>query len=283
MSIKKHKPTTPSRRHMTGVNYRVVLGSTKNNPLKSLTSGFKRSKGRNAQGKITTRHKGGGAKRLYRKIDFVYNKHDIPAKVETIEYDPNRSGFIALICYNDGERRYILSPKGLKPGGKILVSDKAEVKTGNRLSLLKIPVGTHVYNVELQRGAGARLARSAGSHAEVLAHDAGYTQLKLSSGEIRKVLSKCWASIGVVSNEEYGLQTIGKAGRSRWLGKRPTVRGSAMNPVDHPLGGGEGKAPAGMKRPKNKWGKGIRGVKTRKKKKYSNIFIIKRRKKKKRK
>jgi large subunit ribosomal protein L2 len=281
--MKKYKPTTPSRRHMTGISYRTVLGSSKNKPLKKLTTGFKRSKGRSSSGRITTRHKGGGAKRLYRKIDFIYDKYDIPAVVKTVEYDPNRSGFISLIAYLDGEKRYILAPQGLKPKSKIIVSKKASVSVGNRLPLSKIPVGTQVYNIETQPKGGSKLARSAGNFAEVLAHDSGYAQLKMPSSEVRKILDTCWASIGSVSNEEHGLKVIGKAGRSRWLGKRPTVRGSAMNPVDHPLGGGEGKAPAGMKRPKNKWGKGVRGVKTRKKKKYSNTLIIKRRKKKKRK
>ncbi len=282
--IKKNRPTTPSRRHMTGISYKSLLGSTKNNPHKLLTKGFKRSKGRNNKGRITTRHKGGGAKRLYRVIDFKYDKMDIPAKVESVEYDPNRSGFIALIAYVDGEKRYILAPQEMKKGDKIVVSKKAEIKKGNRLPLSKIPAGTHVYNIEVQPGGGAKLARSAGNFAELLAHDAGYAQIKMPSKEIRKVSEKCWASVGAVSNEEYGLIVWGKAGRSRHRGIRPTVRGSAMNAADHPLGGGEGRAPAGLKKgAKNKWGKGKRGVKTRKPKKYSNAMIIKRRIKKKRK
>ena len=282
--MKKYKPTTPSRRGMTGVLYRNVLTSNRSNPLKSLTSGFKRKKGRNNQGRITTRHKGGGAKRLYRQVDFKYNKYDIPAKIETIEYDPNRSGFIALASYIDGEKRYVLVPQGLKPNDEFVVSEKADVKIGNRLPLSKIPPGTHIYNIELQPKGGARLVRSAGNSAELLAHDAGYAQIKMPSKEVRKVLEKCWASVGAVSNEEHGLIVLGKAGRSRWMGIRPTVRGSAMNAVDHPLGGGEGKAPVGLKKgAKNKWGKGKRGVKTRNKKKYSKKLIIKRRIKKKKK
>jgi large subunit ribosomal protein L2 len=280
--MKKYKPTTPSRRQMTGISYRKLLSSTKSAPLKSLTKGLKRSAGRNSKGRITTRHKGGGSKRLYRQIDFKYDKHDIPAKIEAIEYDPNRSGFIALVSYFDGEKRYILAPQDLKPKDKFIVSETAEIKAGNRLPLSKISPGTHVYNIETQPRGGAKLARSAGNFAELLAHDAGYAQIKMPSREIRKVSEKCWASIGAVSNEEHGLVVLGKAGRSRWAGVRPTVRGSAMNPVDHPLGGGEGKAPVGLKKgAKNKWGKGKRGVKTRKKKKYSNSMIIQRRRNKK--
>ena len=282
--MKKYKPTTPSRRGMTGILYRKVLSTTKSEPLKSLTKGLKRAKGRNADGRITTRHKGGGSRRLFRDIDFKYNKYDISATVKTVEYDPNRSGFIALICYTDGEKRYILAPQGLRVGDKVLVSEKAEVKAGNRMPLKNIPTGTHIYNIEIQPGAGAKLVRSAGNFAELLANDAGYAQIKMPSKEIRKVLNSSWASIGAVSNEEHGLVVLGKAGRSRWMGIRPTVRGSAMNAVDHPLGGGEGKAPAGLKKgPKNKWGKGKRGVKTRNPNKYSNGMIIKRRIKKKRK
>lgn len=282
--MKKYKPTTPSRRSMTGILYRKFLSSNQSNPLKSLTKGVKRAKGRNSAGRITTRHKGGGSKRRYRMVDFKYDKKDIPAKIETIEYDPNRSGFIALVSYLDGEKRYILVPQEIKVDDKFIVSEKAEVKVGNRLPLSKIPPGTRVYNIELQPKGGSKIARSAGNSAELLSLDAGYAHIKMPSKEIRKVSEKCWASIGSVSNEEHGLVVIGKAGRSRWMGIRPTVRGSAMNATDHPLGGGEGKAPAGLKKgPKNKWGKGKRGVKTRNKKKYSSIFIIQRRKTKKRK
>lgn len=282
--MKKYKPTTPSRRHMTGILYRTVLGTTENKPAKSLTKGKRKIQGRNNRGRITTRHKGGGVKRLYRAIDFRYEKKGIPAKVETVEYDPNRSGFIALVSYLDGEKRYILAPQGLKPGDKFIVSEDAELKTGNRLPLSKMPSGTHIYNIEIQPNCGAKLVRSAGNFAELLAHDAGFAQIKMPSKEVRKILDGCWASVGSVSNEEHGLVVIGKAGRSRWMGIRPTVRGSAMNAVDHPLGGGEGKSPVGIKKgAKNKWGKGKRGVKTRNKKKYSAKMIIKRRAKRKKK
>ncbi len=278
--MKKYKPTTPSRRNMSTVSYKGVLTAKK--PKKSLTGGFKRSVGRNSSGRITSGHKGGGVKRLYRKIDFKYDKFDIPAKIETIEYDPNRSGFIGLVLYNDGERRYVLLPNSVKTSSKVITSEKAEVVAGNRLPLNKIPVGTFVYNVEIKPGSGAKIARSAGNHAEVIASEGGSVHLKMPSSEIRKVSSGAWASVGSVSNEEYKLVKKGKAGRNRWLGKRPKVRGSAMNPVDHPYGGGEGRSPQGTKRPKNRWGKGTRGVKTRKVKKYSNVFIVSRRKAKKR-
>lgn len=276
--MKSYHPTTPSCRHMTGINYRAVLSPSKNGSLKSLTNGFKRGNGRNNVGRITVRHKGGGAKRAYRRIDFKYNKYDMPAVVSTVEYDPNRTGFISLIVYLDGEKRYILTPSGVGRGHIVLTSEKAEIKIGNRLPLSKITVGAQVYNVELQPKGGAKMIRSAGNFAEILGCDSGYAQLKLASGEIRKVLENCWASIGTVSNEEHSLEVVGKAGRSRWRGIRPTVRGSAMNPVDHPYGGGEGRQPRGTRRPKNLWGKGTRGVKTRRKKKYSNSLIVERRK-----
>ncbi len=278
MKIKYYKPVTPGRRQMTGINFREALTPKKSE--KRLTSGFKRAKGRNAFGRITTRHKGGGVKRLFREIDFRYNKRDISATIQSIEYDPNRSGFIALVTYQDGEKRYILAPAEIKPGEKIIVSEKAELKPGNRTTLGRMPVGSQVYNIALKPGSEAALCRSAGNYAEVLAHEAGFTHLKLPSTEVRKVSDKAWASIGRVSKDEHNLVVIGKAGRSRHKGVRPTVRGSAMNPVDHPYGGGEGRAPQGTKRPKNIWGKGTRGVKTRKKHKYSNIFIVSRRKKK---
>ncbi len=266
---------------MTGIDYRNIL--TRAEPEKNLTRGFRRPMGRNSAGRITTRHKGGGSRRLYREIDFKYDKYDISAVIKSIEYDPNRSGFIALVVYADGEKRYILAHNNIKVGEKIITSEKAEVKNGNRLPLGKIPVGSFIYNIEVKPRGGAALGRSAGSYIEVLAHDQGYALLKMPSGEVRKVSEKAWANIGQVSNEEHKLVVIGKAGRSRWMGIRPTVRGSAMNPCDHPFGGGEGRQGAGMKRPKNKWGKGIRGVKTRKRKKYSNIFIVNRRIKKKKK
>ncbi|OGD67650.1 50S ribosomal protein L2 [Candidatus Campbellbacteria bacterium RIFOXYC2_FULL_35_25] len=275
--MKINKPTTPSRRHMTGINYRDFL--TASEPHKALTKGGKRGVGRNAFGRITTRHKGGGHKRKYRQIDFKYNKFNIPAKVETVEYDPYRSGFIALVCYEDGERRYVLAPKSVKVGDKMIVSEKAELKAGNRVMLKNAPVGTYVYNVEIKPLGGAKIARSAGNYAEVIAHDSGYMHLKMPSSEIRKVLDTCWASIGEVSNDEHKLVVIGKAGRSRWMGIRPTVRGSAMNPVDHPYGGGEGKSGRGLRRAKTKWGKPSgKGQKTRTPKKYSNQLVVRRRK-----
>jgi large subunit ribosomal protein L2 len=262
---------------MTGLNYRNVLTATE--PHKKLTHGGKRSVGRNNSGRITTRHKGGGHKRLYREIDFTYNKFDIPAKIETIEYDPNRTGLIALVCYNDGERRYVLLPKSLKVGDTFIVSEKAPIKPGNRLPLKNIPVGTFVYNVELKWKGGARIARSAGNYAEIVAADGGYVQLKMPSSEVRKVHERCWASVGEVSNEEVKLVNLGKAGRSRWLGIRPTVRGTAMNPVDHPHGGGEGRQGRGRRRAMSTYGKPTgKGQKSRRKTKYSNALIIKRRK-----
>lgn len=274
--MKKFKPSTPSLRHTTVVTYRGVLTAKK--PLKALTTGFSRGVGRNAYGRITTRHKGGGHKRSYREIDFRMEKLNIPAKIETIEYDPNRSGFIGVVCYNDGERRYMLLPKGIKVGDQVIASEEAPLRPGNRLPLRKVPVGTFVYNIELQPQGGARIARSAGIYAEVIANNAGQTHLKMPSGEIRKVSENVWASIGEVSNEEYGLRNLGKAGRSRWLGIRPTVRGTAMNPVDHPYGGGEGRQGRGTKRPKTAYGKVTGGRKTRTPKKYSNILIVTRRK-----
>lgn len=277
MSIKKHKPTSAGRRNMTSINYREVL--TASSPSKSLTKGGKRSVGRNNQGKITTRHKGSGNKRKYRDIDFKYSKKDIAAKVETIEYDPNRSGFIGLVCYADGTRTYVLLPQSIKVGDSIITSEKAAIKAGNRLPLSKMPLGSFVYNVELKPNNGAKIARSAGNYAEVVAQDAGMTHLKMPSSEIRKVIDTAWASVGAVSNSEYRLVNIGKAGRNRHKGIRPTVRGSAMNPVDHPYGGGEGRQGRGTRRAKSKWGKptGI-GQKTRKPKKYSNNMIVSRRK-----
>jgi large subunit ribosomal protein L2 len=275
--MKKYRPTTPSRRHMTGVSYKDVLTASK--PEKSLTKGFKRSVGRNSSGRITTRHKGSGHKRLYRDVDFKFDKIDIPFTVKTVEYDPNRTGFIGLVAYRDGEKRYMLLPKGVKAGDSLIVSEKAPIKPGNRLKLKNITVGTFVYNIELKPMAGARLARSAGNYAEVIAKDSGFAHIKLPSSEVRRVPEDAWASVGEVSNEESRLVNIGKAGRSRWLGIRPTVRGSAMNPVDHPYGGGEGRSGRGMRRAKSKWGKptGI-GQKTRKPKKYSNKLIVSRRK-----
>jgi len=263
---------------MSVVSYRNVL--TRSKPEKSLTKGFKRAMGRNSAGRITVRHKGGGSKRSYREIDFKYDKKDIPAMVSSVEYDPNRSGFISLLVYADGAKTYALLPGGIKVGDKVLASENANIKPGNKLPLKKIPVGTFVYNMEVLPGSGAKLIRSAGSFGELLAHDNNYALIKMPSGEVRKIAGEAWASVGQVSNEEYKLRNFGKAGRTRWKGIRPTVRGSAMNPVDHPYGGGEGRQGAGTRRPKNLWGKGTRGVKTRRPKKYSNVFIVSRRKKK---
>jgi len=261
---------------MTNINYRESL--TVIGPTKSLTYGFKRSVGRNSSGRITMRHKGGGHKRLYRLVDFLYNKKEVPAKIKSIEYDPNRSAFIGLAVYKDGEKRYVIIPKSVKVGASFIVSEKAELTAGNRLPLKNIPVGTFVYNIELKPRGGAKISRSAGIFAQVVANADGYTNIKMPSSEIRKVDENCWASIGVVSNEEHHLENYGKAGKSRWKGIRPTVRGTAMNPVDHPYGGGEGRQGRGIKRPKTMWGKVTGGRKTRGPKKYSNLFIVSRRK-----
>jgi large subunit ribosomal protein L2 len=275
--MKTYKPTTPSKRHQTTVSYRNVL--TASEPLKALTRGFKRSVGRNNQGRITTRHKGGGHKRLYREIDFFYNKHDIPAKIASVEYDPNRNAFISLAVYADGEKRYVVVPKSMKVGDSFVVGEKASLSLGNRLPLKLIPVGTFIYNIEIKPGNGAKLARSAGTFGQVVANDGGYTNIKMPSTEVRKVSENCYASIGEVSNSEFQLQNFGKAGRSRWKGIRPTVRGSAMNPVDHPYGGGEGAQGRGLRRAKTMWGKPSgKGQKTRTPKKYSNMWIVSRRK-----
>jgi large subunit ribosomal protein L2 len=275
--MKSYRPTTKSRRFMTTLPYRELLSGDK--PYKPLMKGKKDQAGRNGFGRITTRHQGGGNKKRLRDVDFRLEKMNIPAKFETIEYDPYRSSFIALALYADGERRYHIVPKGAKVGDTFLVGEDAPLKDGNRMPLGKIPVGTFVYNIELRPGNGGVLVRSAGSFAEVVAHDAGYAQVKLPSSEVRRVSDLCYASVGAVGNEEYNLVVIGKAGRSRWLGIRPTVRGSVMNPVDHPHGGGEGKQGRGLKRAKSLWGKPTgKGQKTRTPKKYSNVFIVSRRK-----
>ncbi len=273
--MKTYKPITPSRRKMTTVTYRGVL--TTNDPYKPLTTGFRRGSGRNAYGRITSQHRGGGHKRSFREIDFMYDKMDIPAKLQTVEYDPNRSGFIALASYADGAKRYILIPKSMKVGDTFIVSEKADIEVGNRIMLRNIPVGTFVFNIELKLRAGAKLVRSAGTFAQVVAHDGGYTSIKLPSTEVRKVVDTCYATVGEVSNEEYRLRNIGKAGRSRHLGIRPKTRAMAKNPVDHPYGGGEGAQPRGTRRPKTKQGKTTGGHKTRAPKKYSNVHIVTRR------
>ena len=253
-------------------------GLTRKKSPRNLRKRLKSSAGRNSQGRITVRHQGGGKKRLFRVIDFKQNKLNIPGKIETIEYDPYRTAFIALVVYKDGERRYILAPEELKAGAEILTSEDAPFEIGMRTPLRRIPVGSFVYNIEIFPGRGGSIARSAGNFAQILANENKYTHLKMPSSEVRKVFSEGYASIGKVSNPEHALTVIGKAGRSRWLGIRPTVRGSAMNPRDHPYGGGEGKTQRGTRKPKTKWGKVTGGRKTRKKKNKSNKMIIKRRK-----
>jgi large subunit ribosomal protein L2 len=272
--MKSFNPTSPARRHMTVADYSTLSGVK---PLKKLTKRLKKNAGRNNQGRITTRHQGGGNKRMYRTIDFKQNKIGIPAKVETIEYDPYRTAFIARVVYADGDRRYILAPHGLAVGAQIVAGPEAPLEVGNRTILKRIPVGMFVHNIEFFPGRGGQLGRSAGLAIQILAHEDGFTHLKMPSGEVRKVKWDCYATIGSVSNPESNLVTIGKAGRTRWLGVRPTVRGSAMNPRDHPYGGGEGRQPRGTRRPKTKWGKITGGHKTRRKKKWSNQLIVKRR------
>lgn len=274
--MKSYKPYTKSRRHMTTVTFKGKVTATE--PHKALTSGGKRDVGRNNAGRISVRHKGGGHKRLFRDVDFGYKKH-VPATVETVEYDPNRSGFIGLLLYRDGERRYALLPSSVKPGSIIEAGDSVPTTPGNRMPLSAMPIGAFVYNVELKPGQGGKIGRAAGTHIELIARDNGYADLKMPSSEVRKVLETCWATLGEVSNDEHHLRTIGKAGRSRWLGIRPTVRGTAMNPVDHPHGGGEGRQGRGLRRAKSLWGKPTgKGQKTRRPKKYSNYLIVSRRK-----
>jgi large subunit ribosomal protein L2 len=277
--MKKYKPTSAGRRGATVIDYKKVLSSTNSRPLKSLVRGGKSTGGRNSFGRTTVLNRGGGNKRNYREVDFKLDKKDIPARVESVEYDPYRSGFIALVLYKDGERRYVLAPQTLTVGDEIVASATAKPKTGNRLPLGAIPVGTFIYNIELKPQGGAKLARSAGNYAEVVAHDGGYTLIKMPSTEIRKIISTAWASIGAVSNEEYRLVVLGKAGRNRYRGIRPKTRGSAKNAVDHPHGGGEGRSPRGHRRARTKQGRPVgKGQKTRSPKKYSNKFIVERRK-----
>ena len=278
MAIKKYKPTTPGRRGMTTIDYNKVLTAKK--PERSLLAPKKSQGGRNNTGRITTRHQGGGHKRAYRIIDFKRNKDNVPAKVATIEYDPNRSAFIALLNYVDGEKRYIIAPEGLTVGQTVISGETADILTGNCCQLNNMPDGTFIHNVELKPGKGGQLARSAGCSAQILGSEGKYVLVRLSSGEVRKILGVCRATIGAVGNSDHSLVNIGKAGRSRWKGERPTVRGSAMNPVDHPHGGGEGKAPIGRKSPMTPWGKKAMGVRTRKSKKKSSQLIVRRRGKK---
>lgn len=274
--MKIYKPTTPGRRGMTGIDYSVL---TKKEPEKTLLRWSKKRMGRAQDGRITVRHKGGGAKRLYRVVEFGQPKLDIAGKITSLEYDPNRTSFIALIQYPDNTKYYILASQGLKVGDEIIYSEKTPLNPGNRTKLKNLPVGTMVYNIEIEPGRGGIMVRGAGTAAQVLAQEEKYTQLKMPSTEIRRIKNECFASIGTVSNPEHRFVNIGKAGRSRLMGIRPAVRGSAMNPVDHPHGGGEGRQPIGLKHPKTPWGKTALGVKTRKKKKASNKFIIQRREK----
>jgi len=276
VGIRKYKPTTNGRRNMTSSDFAEI---TTNKPEKSLLQPTKRKGGRNNQGKITVRHHGGGHKRQYRVIDFKRNKDGIPGRVATIEYDPNRSANIALIHYADGEKRYILAPKGVQVDTQIMSGPEADIKAGNALPLLNIPMGSTIHNIELKPGGGGQLVRSAGASAQVLGKEGKYVTVRLQSGEVRMILATCRATIGAVGNEQHELINIGKAGRNRWKGNRPTVRGSVMNPNDHPHGGGEGRSPIGRKSPMSPWGKPTLGYKTRKKTNKSDKFNVRRRKK----
>lgn len=276
MAIKKYKPTTPGRRGMTSLDFQEL---TTDRPEKSLLAPVKRKGGRNNQGRLTVRHQGGGHKRQYRLMDFKRDKDGIPGRVATIEYDPNRTANIALINYADGEKRYIIAPKNLKVGTEVMSGKDADIKIGNALQLKDIPVGTVIHNIELRPGKGGQLVRSAGAEAQVLGKEGKYVLVRLRSSETRLILATCRATIGQVGNVEHELVNVGKAGRSRWKGIRPTVRGSVMNPVDHPHGGGEGRAPIGRKSPMSPWGKPTLGYKTRNKNKDTDKYIVRRRKK----
>lgn len=273
MAIKKYKPTSNGRRNMTSSDFAEITTST---PEKTLLQPLKNNAGRNNNGRITVRHQGGGHKRQYRVIDFKRNKDNVVAKVQTIEYDPNRSANIALVHYTDGVKAYILAPKGLEVGMSIVSGADADIKIGNALPLENIPVGTVVHNIEMKPGKGGQLIRSAGTSAQVLGKEGKYVLVRLNSGEVRMILATCRATIGSVGNEQHELINIGKAGRSRWMRKRPTVRGSVMNPNDHPHGGGEGKAPVGRKAPVSPWGQPALGYKTRNKKAASDKLIVRR-------
>ena len=273
MAIRVYKPTSPARRFMSVLTFEEL---TKKAPERSLTEYLKRHAGRNAQGKITVRHQGGGNKVKYRIIDFKRDKDGIPAKVAAIEYDPNRSAFIALLHYVDGEKRYILAPLGLKAGDTVISGPEADIKPGNALPIANIPLGTLIHNVEIKAGRGGQLVRSAGNAAQLMAKEGAYAQVRLPSGEVRKIPMNAKATIGTVGNTDHENVRIGKAGRKRHMGVRPTVRGVVMNPCDHPHGGGEGKSPVGMPAPVTPWGKPALGLKTRKHKKYSNKMIVKR-------
>ena len=274
MPIKKYKPTTPGRRGMSTLTNEEITASK---PEKSLTAPLHSHGGRNNNGRITTRHQGGGHKRLYRIIDFKRNKDNVPATVASVQYDPNRTANIALLNYADGEKRYILAPKGLTVGSKVVSAPVADIKMGNCLEMGNMPEGTFIHNIEMKPGKGGQLVRSAGASAQILGLEEDYVIVRLTSGEVRKFPKKCRATVGVVGNEDHSLVNIGKAGRTRWMGIRPTVRGSVMNPVDHPHGGGEGRTPIGRKSPMTPWGKKAMGVKTRKNKKASTKMIVRRR------
>ncbi len=274
MALKTHKPTTPSRRGLVLVDRSRLW---KGKPEKTLIEGKSQNGGRNNGGRITVRHKGGGHKRAYRRVDFKRAKFDMPATVERIEYDPNRTAYIALITYDDGEKTYILAPQRLEPGDKVVAADKADIKPGNAMPMRSIPVGTIIHNVEMKPGKGGQIARSAGTYVQLVGRDAGYAQIKLASGEMRRVRAECMATIGAVSNSDQQNIKLGKAGRNRWLGRRPTVRGVAMNPIDHPHGGGEGRT-SGGRHPVTPWGKPTKGKRTRNNK-ATDKYIIRRRKK----
>ena len=274
MGVKGYRPVTPSRRHMTGYTFEEI---TRSEPEKSLVRGLARNYGRNNQGRITARHRGGGQRRLYRFIDFRRDKDGVPARVASIEYDPNRTARIALLVYRDGEKRYILAPVGLQVGDVVVSGPEADIRPGNALPLAHIPTGTLIHNIELYPGRGAQLVRAAGAAAQLMAKEGDYAIVRLPSGEFRKILARCKATVGQVGNVEHENIQLGKAGRHRWLGRRPHTRGSAMNPVDHPHGGGEGKSPIGMPGPVTPWGKPTLGYKTRRRHKPSDRFIVRRR------
>ncbi len=275
MALKTFNPTTPGQRQLVQVDRRELW---KGKPVKTLTEGLTKSGGRNNYGRITARRRGGGHKRSYRIVDFKRRKFDVPATVERLEYDPNRTAFIALIKYEDGELAYILAPQRLAPGDQVIAAEKTDVKPGNAMPLRSVPIGTIVHNVELKAGAGGKLARSAGTYVQLVGRDAGYALLRLSSGEVRMVRAECMATVGAVSNPDQANINLGKAGRKRWLGKRPSVRGVAMNPVDHPHGGGEGRT-SGGRHPVTPWGKPTKGRKTRNNKKTDSLIVRRRKKK----
>ncbi len=275
MALKKYKPNTPAMRGLVLVD---KSGLWKGRPVKKLTEGVTKSGGRNNNGRITSRHRGGGHKRLYRVIDFKRTKFDVSAVVERIEYDPNRSAFIALLKYDDGEQAYIIAPQRLQEGDRVIAANRADIKPGNAMPMENMPVGTIIHNVEMKPGRGGQMARAAGTYVQLIGKDSGYAQLRLTSGELRMVSAKCIATVGAVSNADNKNQNMSKAGRSRWLGKRPKVRGVAMNPVDHPHGGGEGRT-SGGRHPVSPWGKPTKGARTRRKKKSDDLIMRRRRKK----